>query len=277
LLDEGETLLLQSFPEDDEIPPTITIVSTADVARQIKLDVPKDHARDLEYHRRMEWRLRPLVFGKVLWLQDKFGLSRWDPKTGKLLDQLNPGFLDLAASADGKRIAASRGRRLYVGTTDGNLDALLKSNDFWDFPRRIAFQPDGTLMAWSETHQYPGGRVAVYDPRKGSQISSHVTPVRDRSGPRCMDPSLKVMAKYDKEGIAIIDLANSKQISRLQVDKKSPRGFNAIQVSADGKRVLTWESVRENPYRFRWFDVATGRELGRMDVPYREVFPAYGG
>ena len=277
LLDEGETLLVQpwAYAKVKKVLANYTIVG-GDGKLRHKLTALPGRTPDLDEH----WRRLPIQFGKSLLLQDEFGLTRWDPASGKLLDQWPLGFSELEMSANGKRLVASRGQRLYV--CDGDLDALRNDSDFWGPPGQVEFLADGRLLVKGHSGWQPGGRLTVWDPLKKTVLSTQFTPIQFGRSLSVMDTWFKRYVRFDEQGIDVIDQTTGQTLSHISEAKDAkkkntghvhvPMLARMARASSRGSRTRT-----RRVSRIRWYDSQTGRELGMLDIPFREVYPQGSG
>ena len=102
-------------------------------------------------------------FRDTLLTFDEVGMTRWDWKTGKKLEEYNEPFSSFSISRDGERIAVREGARL--GTSVGKLASLSSPGAYSREPfvrflidgRIIGFEPpivgDGMLHVWHRTCQ----------------------------------------------------------------------------------------------------------------------------
>lgn len=208
-------------------------------------------------------------FHDTLVIPDEIGLTRWDLKTGQKLDEFNEPFESFAVSANGQRLAVRNERR--IGTTAGML-ADLRNPGVFARAATVRYLPDGRLLA--SDRNYRGGLVHVWDPRKrilletirvfGRPESSGVVLGSNRHD-GWGKTTVATLGNYEKQNLVTYDLLANQVLSVV-------KGLNRAQLSGDGKRLLTNE-FDDKRYRLivRWFDSRTGQELGRHDIPYKQM------
>ena len=261
LLDEGQTLLLQTYSSFGNT--GNVVISVASARQHFRFDY-----RLAYFIHRSREKLYIQVLGvsadwKSLFTHDEVGMIQWDLVAGKKLGEWSEDCTALAFFANGKQAVIARGARWHL--CDAQLKPRHPSIEFSE-PPFVRFLPDGRLIvqAWSR-------RLNVWDVKQEKIVESlwrHKAPAVGRS-PCDYDFWGKLFVYHVEKGLAIRDLVRDRQVCLLE-GVKVENAWDAFPLlSADGKRVLV--SVKEkNGYLIRWFESSSGRELGRYCIPKKE-------
>lgn len=247
LLDDGKTLVLHpTLPKPNaKEPPHFIVVNVADGRTRFPCayrGVPPDYDRKVVVVEDGFELKKPIynpgdavaVHRNVLYTRDREGLVRWNLATGNWLDSWDQPFGAISVSADGMRmlIRGTRSARVIDAVTD----TTWTDTFFWGFGS-IRYLPDGKLEGVA------GARVHVWDPKTKAVAFS-----RGR------------MPRSHREDFAHLEGTTNAH-------------FPIALRSADGKR--TAYGIKEEHSKallVRWFDDATGKELGRHRVPEKDWF-----
>jgi WD40 repeat protein len=253
--DEGKSLVLHPVPAKpgDKNPPRYTVVGLPDGRAKYQCAY---RGTPLVYDKKMVsdgWDLKNPIYAPgtsvtihrdVLHLRDREGIARWDFATGKKLGTWDQEFGRFSVSADGKRMLL---RTVYCARiVDGDTDAIRTSTHFWN-PPSIRYLADGKLRAEE------GGRVHLWDPKTNTTTVS-----RGR------------MPKDHREEFAHLEVAPQDIVAAVAERTERAHYPTALR-STDGKRVIYGVSD-DKDLLVRWFDDATGKELGRHRVKADEWF-----
>ncbi len=138
-------------------------------------------------------------------------------------------------------------------------------------PADVHFLADGRLLILSHSWHNVGGLVSAWDARAGVLLGARHVPVRMGTREETADRQCRVIAEQDHDGWRLTEMDTGRALTWLAGGTSAA---HAPCFSPDGRRVLLAEHLKEKDrYLFRWFDTARGRELGRIEVPFKDVHP----
>lgn len=187
--------------------------------------------------------------GESVLSQGPGGLIRWDWRTGKKIHSYPDTRGPIAFLNGGKAMAVQGSVSVYslwvLDTTTGkDLCPLGRPG------HRVAFSPDGRLVAWAE-----GGSLVLADAATGKEVRRWLAH-QGGAGPLTFAPDGRTLASAggDKH-IRLWDVNTAKEIRSMP-----HAGVSWLVISADGKRlasVVGWHAEA-----CVW-DPATGKQLGK--------------
>jgi hypothetical protein len=187
----------------------------------------------------------------------------------------------------GDEAAWARLRRWFTPARERALNDLPKDHrqavDKLDpyLPRTTSFAPDGQHLAYVTRDGWPlfvaseslGDGTAVEDVRTGARLAFlpgvtgeiHLAP----GGRTAVSVNEAVEGKGEQPRLLLWDLETSSRRAELLLPERPFR----VQYSADGRLVFAryhaWTSDRAG---LRWWDAATGRQVGAVDYPWDTAF-----
>jgi RNA polymerase sigma factor (sigma-70 family) len=165
-------------------------------------------------------------------------------------------IFDAALSPDGKLLASAGGGRgvcVWEATTGKQLHVFLPK---WNqHVRRIAFSPDGKLLAGGD------GPVYLWDVATGKELrrlmpEKKAVPVIQVA----FSPDGNLLATVDNKLVRLWDVATGQEIKQLEGPEC---GISALAFAPDGKTLAT----TYDDMNLRIWDVARGAELHRLLCP----------
>lgn len=190
-------------------------------------------------------------------------LSILDASTGKEAfsyrhDADEFGGNTVAWSADGKRIALSRGKFVRIWDV-GTEKEPVKIDAIGDRVHSMAFSPDGSRLACCASGFGGSGAAVVCDSHSGAKQKQVPLNTSLPTWARFLDDNT-LLAPRD-QGVDVIDLASGKATQRIKFDAYMT---SAASVSADGKRVALAPQSSGSTPPVLVFDVATGNQVASL-------------
>jgi hypothetical protein len=272
MIDEGDTLLLQGYRRDLDFERG----ANEDQLSNVVFDTNKGRAayrfltRQADPYKLRRFGAMPILgvspIGKLFYASDEVGTRCFDVGTGKMLGETSEECWNLAITSDSKRILVAAGPRIHW--YNPHLQPL-RPDDL--SVAMVRYRADGRLMAkeWSDR------RLNIWDPDLGKVIE------RVRLSPRPPSPRNwirddevfhNIFVHHDKGDLAVHDLANNREICRLEGLKVQNPATVFPSVCPDGTRVLV-AIPNDKGILACWYDAKTGRELGRQPIDGADLFP----
>jgi WD40 repeat protein len=273
LLDEGETLLLQTCPggryaEEGRL---AVIDATSGKTRfhfkfapsELSMFLPwARYARVITVSPARKW----LVTSDSDWLH---GYILWDLATGKALHGCTQQLPGVAFTPDGKRAVVALGARLSV--CNDSLRSLRLGQEATG-SATVHFLRDGRLVA--ECSRRDEGRCSTWDAATGILLDSCIRPAVPQAQvytPHDQDALGRLFVYRLGQTVVVHDCLRDRLLCRLP-GVEDPQMH--LRMSADGRRVFvaSWE---KGMLLIRWFDSRRGHELGRYHVALSELHAVF--
>lgn len=233
LLDEGETLLLQS---GQTFGSQGMIVQMGDGRKCFSVDyrVARFISRPVGEQLYVDV-LGTSVDGKSLYTQDEVGMLRWDLASGKASKTWCERCTALSFSADGKRAVLARGARLHL--CDEDFKPVRTGQDFSE-PPYVGYLSNSQMALDSLRER----RRKVVNVRQGDVLENvrrHESPAIAKT-PCSFDGAHKLFAHHDENenGLVVHDLIADRRICQLEGVKVQDAWSVWPFLSGDGSRVF---------------------------------------
>ncbi|HTH51864.1 MAG TPA: WD40 repeat domain-containing protein, partial [Pyrinomonadaceae bacterium] len=187
-------------------------------------------------------------------------IRTWDAATGKLLTTFGKtGEFDVVAiSPDGSKFAVVRLSRATMAMIDANSGTELitlehESNFVWERVERLAFSPDGSILAGGG----PDNFVRLWSTATGKQLGEALKDHTRRITALAFSPDGALLASSSDDGkILLWNMLSRQMVGGFDAN------VQAIAFSSDGKELIGGDGAG----LLRKWSLATGKETARVQA-----------
>jgi WD40 repeat protein len=221
----------------------------------------------------------------AVWGYDDASVRLFDPTGEKELRRLNPekplrarytddwGWttsLFVSFAPDGKTVAVVREvGRIELWDVESGKKVRTLIGDSFRRASMLVFSADGTKLATAGSDNWGGDHaVRVWDLATGKELNprdGHGAPVTSVA----VSPNGSTVATAGRDGVVHLwEPMTGKHLLRLE---GYPGRRPQVSFSADGRQLLSWDGYSGDGILRKW-DVATGRDAGRMELKGPDQF-----